>query len=128
MRFCLSAALALLGAASAFSADNWPAFRGPNGDGTSDAAGVPTRWSETENVRWKTPVHGKGWSSPVIWDNQIWMTTATPDAKERFVVCLDRETGKVLHDFKLFDDPNPQFHIEFNSAASPTPAIEAGRV
>jgi len=121
---CLAAAPAL-----AFAANEWPTYRGPTADGHAAAdARPPVRWSESENVRWKTPVHGKGWSSPVIWDNQVWMTTGTPDARERFVVCLDRETGKVLHDFKLFDDPNPQFHIEFNSAASPTPAIEAGRV
>ena len=128
MRFCLSAALALLGAASAFPADNWPAFRGPNGDGTSDAAGVPTRWSETENVRWKTPIHGKGWSSPVVWSNQVWLTTATEDGHELFVVCVDRDSGNILRDQKIFEVEKPQFCHAFNSYASPTPVIEEGRI
>src|SRR5687768_9630202 len=61
---------------SACAEANWPQFRGPNGDGHSDAKGLPVTWSETENVRWKTPVHGKAWSSPVIWGTQVWMTTA----------------------------------------------------
>ena len=49
--------------------------RGPAGDGRSDSQGLPLTWSETENVVWKTPIHDSGWSSPVVWDNQIWLTT-----------------------------------------------------
>src|SRR5260370_263887 len=56
--------------------DNWPQFRGPTGDGISDSKNVPTTWSETENIRWKTAIHDKGWSSPVIWGDQVWLTTA----------------------------------------------------
>src|SRR6185312_15265158 len=70
--------------------DNWPQYRGPNGDGHSDSKGLPLTWSETENVKWKTPVHGKAWSCPVIWGNQVWLTTATEDGHELFVVCVDR--------------------------------------
>jgi len=66
----------------------WPQFRGPNGDGVSSATGLPLSWSETENVRWKTPIHGRAWSSPVILGNQVWMTTATPDGKELFAVAV----------------------------------------
>ena len=66
--------------ATAFSAaDNWPQYRGPAGDGHSEAKGLPLTFSESEHVKWKTPIHGKGWSSPVIWGSQIWMTTATED-------------------------------------------------
>jgi outer membrane protein assembly factor BamB len=106
----------------------WPQFRGPEGNGVSTAAGLPLKWSETENVRWKTPIHGRGWSSPVILGNQIWMTTATPDGRELFAVAVAKDTGKILYDLKLFDVPNPQFAHAFNSYASPTPVVEAGRV
>ena len=102
----------------------WPQFRGPDGNGVSTAAGLPIRWSETENVRWKTPVHGKGWSSPIVLGGRIWMSTASPDGKELFVVAVDKETGRVEVDKKLFDVPNPQTAHDFNSYASPTPVGE----
>jgi len=135
-RLCVSAcswlacALACLLANSnlASAAENWPEFRGPTGDGHSDATGLPIRWSETENVRWRVAIHDKGWSSPVIWDNQIWFTTATADGKQLFAMCVDRTRGKILHDIKLFDIAKPGFCPPFNSYASPTPVIEAGRV
>lgn len=124
----------------------YPEFRGPRGDGHSDAKGLPTHWSETENIRWKMPVHGKGWSSPVVWGDQVWVTTADevgggklPDsvkgAKENpvtsvsmFAVGFDRATGKLLHDIKLGTQDKPQYCHPFNSYASPTPAIEAGKL
>jgi outer membrane protein assembly factor BamB len=108
--------------------DNWPEFRGPGGDGHSDSVGLPVRWSENESIKWKVAVHDKGWSSPVIWGNQIWLTTATVDGHKLFVVCVDRETGKILHDINLFDVVKPGFCIPTNSYASPTPVVEAGRV
>ena len=89
---------------------------------------MPLHWGESQNVRWKTPVHGKAWSSPVVWQNQVWVTTATPDGRELFAVCLDRESGAVVHDVKLFDVAHPQYCIPFNSYASPSPCIEEGRV
>ena len=108
--------------------ENWPQFRGPNGCGRSDSARVPTRWSESENVAWKTPIHDKGWSSPVVWGDQIWLTTAKADGTQMFAVCVDRSSGRIIHDRKIFDVEHPQFCHPFNSYASPTPAIEAGRV
>ena len=66
-----------------FASESWPEFRGPTSDGRSEAE-VPLRWSETENVRWKTPIHDQGWSTPVVHGTQIWLTTATPDGKEMF--------------------------------------------
>ena len=109
--------------------ENWPQFRGPTGQGLSDSTGLPTAWSESKNVKWKTPIHGRSWSSPVIWGSQIWFTTATEDGRELFVVCVDKETGKIVHDKRLFEDPtaNPVFK-KFNTYASPTPLVEAGRV
>ena len=70
----------------------------------------------------------RGWSSPVIWGDQIWMTTATADGKQMFGICVDRATGKVLHDIKLFEVEEPEFCHAMNSYASPTPVIEEGRV
>ncbi|MES1213084.1 MAG: PQQ-binding-like beta-propeller repeat protein [Singulisphaera sp.] len=110
------------------AAENWPEFRGPRGDGTSTATALPTRWSETGHIKWKTPIHDRGWSSPVIWDRQIWMTTATADGKQLYAVCVDRGSGSITHDILVFEIAEPQFCHAFNSYASPTPAIEAGRV
>ena len=55
----------------------WNQFRGPNGDGKATATNLPIEFNETENVRWKVPIHDKGYSSPVVWNNQIWLTTRT---------------------------------------------------
>lgn len=108
--------------------ENWPQFRGPRGTGHGDAVGLPIEWNETENVRWKTAIHGKGWSSPVVWGNQVWLTTATPEGHEFFAVGVDRDTGKIVHNVKVFTVAKPEFCHPFNSYASPTPVIEAGRV
>src|SRR6185503_8206551 len=68
-------------------AGNWPQFRGPKGDGHSTAKNLPTTWTETENVRWKTPIEGKAWSSPVLWGDQLWLTTAPEDGTQLFAIC-----------------------------------------
>ena len=80
MRCALLSVVLSLVPAAVFAEDNWPQFRGPHGDGHSEARGLPLTWSETENVRWKTPIPGKAWSSPVIWGDQIWVTAAPEDA------------------------------------------------
>lgn len=118
----------VLSASLASSADNWPQFLGPAGDGHAAAAGLPLTWSETEHVKWKTAIHDRGHSSPVIWGNQVWLTTALRDGKQLFAVCVDRDSGKILHDIKVFDVEKPEFCHPVNSYASPTPVIEAGRV
>ena len=120
------AALAVIQSAPA--ADNWPQFRGPEGNGHSDAKGLPLTWSEQNNVRWKTPIHGRAWSSPVVWGEQIWLTTAPEEGTRLYAVCVHRDTGKVVHDLKLFDVVLPQYAHPFNTYASPTPVIEEGRV
>ncbi|MFZ4987036.1 MAG: PQQ-binding-like beta-propeller repeat protein [Blastocatellia bacterium] len=109
-------------------ADNWPQFRGPDGTGHSPARNLPERWSEKENIVWKTAIHDRGWSSPVIYGNQIWLTTASKDGRQLYALCLDRTTGKVIRDLKLFEVGTPQYAHPFNSYASPTPVIEDGRV
>lgn len=114
--------------ASAYAQDNWPEFRGPLTNGQAPDAKVPVRWSETENVTWKTPLPGRAWSSPVIWGRQIWLTDGTADGKELYAVCIDRETGEVLLNRKQFElEVPPEIH-KFNSFSSPSPVIEAGRV
>src|SRR5262249_15385914 len=115
-------------AAPLSAADNWPEFRGPTADGHAAAKGLPIEWSETKNVVWKTKIHDKGWSSPVVWGKQIWMTTALADGKELFAVCVDFDSGRIIHDVKVFDVEEPFFCHPFNSYASPTPAVEKGRV
>jgi outer membrane protein assembly factor BamB len=110
------------------AAGQWTEFRGPQGTGIAAKAAIPERWSETENVRWKVPVHGRAWSSPVVLGRQIWLTTATPDGKQLYAMAFDKETGKTLYDLKLFDVATPQFAHAFNTYASPTPVIEPGRV
>src|SRR5207248_6420424 len=77
---------------------------------------------------WKTAIHDKGWSSPVVLGRQVWVTTARADGKEFFAVGLDRGTGKILHDLKLFTEDDPAFCHPFNSYASPTPVLEEGRL
>ncbi|HZZ71416.1 MAG TPA: PQQ-binding-like beta-propeller repeat protein [Pirellulales bacterium] len=120
--------LNMFSASTAGAGDNWPEFRGPGGDGRSDSVGLPTTWSESEHIRWKTAIHGKAWSQPVIWGKQVWLTTAPADGKSMWAVCVDKESGKITRDIKIFDISEPQFCHEFNSYASSTPAIEAGRI
>jgi outer membrane protein assembly factor BamB len=132
MRFHKAAASLMLGvllmSGGVHAADNWPQFRGPTGDGISDSKGLPTTWGANEHVKWKVDIHGKSWSSPVIFGDQVWVTAATADGKELSVLTIDRESGKIIRDQKLFDIEKPQYCIPFNSYASCTPAIEEGRI
>jgi len=112
----------------AATSDHWPQFRGPEGNGHSDARDLPLHWSETQNVVWKTAIHDRGWSSPVIYGNQIWLTTASPDGRKLYALCLDQATGRIIRDLKLFDVAQPQYVHPFNSYASPTSVIEPGYV
>jgi outer membrane protein assembly factor BamB len=123
-----AAAVVLILSLAAPAGAQWPQFRGPDGNGIARAAVLPLKWSDTQNVVWKTPIHGRAWSSPIVSENRIWLTTATEDGKQLFLVVVDPATGKVLHDVKLFDVEKPQFIHTFNSYASPTPVAEPGRV
>jgi len=130
--------------------NSWPQFRGPSGDGITTAQNVPTKWSQDKNVVWKTATPGKGWSSPVLVGNKIWMTTSITkylsdeEKNERlknekpfqrkqallaesidlFAIEMDYETGKITNQIKLFSvkEPGP-VHLT-NSYASPTPVVE----
>src|SRR5206468_1484084 len=134
------------------AASNWPQWRGPEGQGHAVGKGYPSKWSETEGVIWKTPLPGRGWSSPVVWGSQIWLTMAleVPAAPEKaqerlkantndqpvtlldevkfHALCVDRATGKLLQDVELMTERDPQWVHQLNSYASPTPVIEEGRL
>ena len=134
------------------AAGDWPQWRGPGGQGHASGTGYPLTWSETENVVWKTPLPGRGWSSPVIADGKIWMTTAreipcTPEeTKVRLkgntgdqpltllsgvqlhAQCVDAVTGRLVHDIELFVIKDPQWIHQQNSYASPSPVLDGGRL
>lgn len=124
-----SALPGLLPAQSAAPEAGWNQFRGPQGNGHANAAGLPLTWSDTENVVWKTAIPHKGWSTPLVLGDQIWLTSATEDGKEFWAYCLDRRTGKMLHEVKLFTSAAPEpLGNGLNSYASPTGFLEQGRV
>ncbi len=106
--------------------NNWNQFRGSRGDGKTSAA-LPVEFGKS-HVRWKTPIHGEGNSSPVIWEDQVWVTTATPDGKELFAIAVDLKSGEIIHDIKVFDIAEPQRSVGTNTYASSTPIVEQGRV
>lgn len=141
MRLLASACLIVLGTTS-FAADApWNQFRGPRGDGSSTEKELPVTFAEgSKEIVWKTAIPGRAWSSPVVWGKQIWLTNA-PDilgnTKERVkldkpialsAVCVDLESGKVIHDVKLFEVAELQITHPTNTFASPTPYVEEGRV
>ncbi len=124
----LIACLTIIAPSVAVAADVWPQFRGPDGQGHVDAPQLPVTWSEDEHVTWKTAIPGKGWSSPVIWGDQIWMTTATDEGRSLRAICVDRRNGEIAHDVEVFRHDEPLEINPKNSHASPTPVIEAGRL
>jgi len=123
---CIAALL--LVALPAVAGDTWPEFRGPTGDGQTDATKLPLTWNESKNIAWKTLLAGRAWSSPVIQGKQIWLTDAPKDGETLSAVCIDRDSGKIVHDIKVFDVDKPMKLNPLNSHASPTPVVEAGRV
>ena len=135
------------------TAADWPEWRGPGAQGHAmEAHDLPVTWSEADTIAWKTPLPGRGWSSPVIAGSQIWMTTAieteiSEEEKQKRVeglaggqslnvsgpvslhaVCVDRESGKLLHDVELMVVDEPQPIHSLNSYASPSPILVDGRL
>ena len=104
--------------------NDWTHFRGSHLDGISGVSSSPVKWNSDSNIVWKASIHGRGWSSPVVYGDQVWMTTATEDGKEMYALCVDYPTGDVIFDIKVFmPDTIFQKH-DINSYATPTPCIE----
>ncbi|MBC8116983.1 MAG: PQQ-binding-like beta-propeller repeat protein [Candidatus Saccharimonas sp.] len=113
---------------SVASAGDSPQFRGPGGEGHSSEKNLPLRWSETENVRWKAEIEGLGWSTPSIAGSQVWITTATDEGKSLRAICLDKNSGTVVHDVEVFHRDEPGKIHSKNSYASPSVLIDGERL
>ncbi|WP_291530306.1 PQQ-binding-like beta-propeller repeat protein [Bacteroides sp. UBA939] len=113
---------------SAQGQENWAQFRGLNGQGISKAKDTPVRWSTEENIAWKTDIPGEAWSSPIVWNDHIFVTTATEDGKNCHVIAIDRITGKILWNKIVFTQQPSQHRHEMNSYATPTPATDGKTV
>ncbi len=120
--------LACLALPSAKAAENWPQFRGPDGQGHAAGTGFPLTWSESENIRWKVPIAGLGWSSPAIAGEQIWLTTAIEAEGSLRAVCLERQSGQLVHDVEVFHYDDLGRIASKNSHASPTPVVDGRHV
>lgn len=130
--------------------EHWPQFRGPGAGGVGESDRLPVRWSETENIEWRQAIPGRGWSSPIVWGQRVFVTTAVsqgqteepmrglyfggnrpePPADEYHwkVYCLDLESGRVLWDRVAHRGvPHAPIHLK-NSYASETPATDGERV
>ena len=106
---------------------NWTQFRGSNLNGMAISENIPLKWDESV-IKWKTEIHDKGYSSPVVYNNQIWVTTATTDGKKLYAVCLDYQTGKIIYDLLVFTPEVVEGKHSLNTYASPTPCIEKDKV
>jgi outer membrane protein assembly factor BamB len=126
----LTLACVLLCATFASAQDTWPQFRGPDGQGHSTATGLPLEWSETRNVAWKTAIPGLGWSSPVVANDKVWITTATEERGFSLrAMAFDAATGRAVVNVEVFEIPYDRREINpKNSWASPTPIIDGDRV
>ena len=125
LRLASSILLALL--ALPASAENWPGFRGPTGQGTSSETDLPLKWTATENVRWKAEVPGEAWSSSIVWEDHVFVTTATDGGKSCRVLAFDRKTGKELWNTEVFTQETLRKE-QRNTYATPTPCTDGTRV
>lgn len=108
-------------------ADNWPCWRGPNYDGLSPEENIPVRWSHSENVHWRIAIDGVGHSSPIVWENSIFLTSCNETNQSRHLCRVDRETGQIVWNRQLAHSPIEQMHRD-NSAASATPVTDGKNV
>lgn len=123
----LSAILVLFAMAHDAQAENWPCWRGPRGDGTSQEATVPVEWSGTKNVVWRVEIPGGGHASPIVWDDRIFLVSCLEEQTERVLLCLDRTSGKTLWQQSVLKSALERKH-RLNSYASSTPATDGEHV
>jgi outer membrane protein assembly factor BamB len=113
-------------------AENWPEFRGLTGQGHSTESGLPIEWSATKNVAWKQTIAGQGWSSPVLYNGRLYLTTAVPSETGSQLslraLCLDAANGKPRWDSEVFGSNESVAIHKKNSHASPTPIVEGNRL
>lgn len=132
----MSLSVMILSCTGVVSAADWTEFRGPTGQGISDQVGLPLTWSETENIAWKTPIPGLGWSSPVASHSKIYVSTCVdvpaagdqPEVHELRAICLNASTGAVEWNNELFRREGPLPMHPKNSQASPTPLIDGEQI
>ena len=108
--------------------DTWTHFRGNNLNGISETKTAPITWNDSTNILWKTELQEKGWSSPVVFGNQVWLTSATEDGKKMFAICLNVNSGKEIYHIPVFQSDSIYPKHSVNSYATPTPCIEDGFV
>lgn len=123
------AATLLLSAAlsSNVLAEDWPQFRGPGGQGRSSEVGLPLQWTDTENVAWKADVPGESWSSPIVWGERVFLTTATDEGRSCRVLAFDRKQGSLVWNVEALRQ-EPIYRQDRNTNATPTPATDGERV
>jgi len=109
------------------SADDWPAWRGPKGNGISTETAAPMKWSASENIAWRTEIPGRGRSSPIVTGDRIFVTTGVEDDQSRRVICISRTDGKILWSQSVHSGPGGKMHQD-NTMASSTPATDGERV
>lgn len=108
-------------------AENWPRFRGPNGQGHSSETAVPVNWNATSNIAWKTTIPGEGWSSPIVWNDRVFLTSATENGTKCHVFCVDAKSGQIVWDKHVFDQ-QPRRKEGKNSYATPTPTTDGKNI
>jgi outer membrane protein assembly factor BamB len=104
----------------------WTHFRGSSLDGTAAGSGFPVSWNDSTHVIWRTPVPGRGWSSPLVYGNQVWLSTE--ENRQMRALCFDWTTGDVIHDLLVFHPDTLYRKHAVNTYATPTGAIEEGRI
>lgn len=108
-------------------AENWPQFRGPRGDGTSAESAPPIIWSQSNNVAWKCALPGEGHSSPIVWNDSIFLTSSFPDTGERLLIKINANSGKIAWRTSVAKADRESMHRE-NSSASSTCATDGTSV
>lgn len=112
---------------SVLQAQNWPCWRGPNGDGTSAETSLPVKWDSVTNIVWKVPVPGNGYSSPIIWGDRLFISSALEQTHEKVLLCYDCKSGKLLWQKTVINSPFEGKH-DNNGYASGTPSTDGTRV